>query len=299
MHTKERLSTALRLLCFGILLAATAIRLGADFFSRPPEAAAAPPEEVYPTMLYEPEVDKLIFSESEAPVDNTSGAPIDVQALMQRSLNFSITREPLVLIVHTHATEAYCQSPDARSTDISENVVHIGGLLSQTLIENGINTLHDTTLIDAMGYYDAYSHAAEIIEGYLQKYPSIQMVIDVHRDSIADSSGAQLPLTTQLDGQSAAQLMFVMGTDYGGHYHPNWEDNLAFALQLQAFCEQKAPGLFRNLTLRAQRYNQHLTPGSLLIEVGTAGNTLQEAENSIRFFAKRLAELLLRSNAAK
>ncbi len=292
MRTKERLSAAVRLLCFGILLVATAIRLGSEFYDTKPAVAAMPTEEIYPTMLYAPEEDKLIFAENDVPIYNTSGAEVDAQRLMQKSLDFPISREPQILIVHTHATEAYCQSPDARSTDTNENVVHIGSILAKTLQENGINALHDETLIDAMGYYDAYAHAAEVIEGYLSEYPSIRMVIDVHRDSVADSSGAQIALRTQIEGQPAAQLMLVMGTDRGGHYHPNWEENLAFALKLQSVCEGKSPGIFRDLTLRAQRYNQHLTPHSILLEVGTAGNTLQEAETSIRFFAKSLAELL-------
>ena len=266
MRTKERFATGVRLLCFVILLTATAIRFGVEFYENQPVRAAEPTEEIYPTMLY-------------SPTEPTARAEPPTNA-------------PEILIVHTHATEAYCNTPDARTTDTSQNVVHIGEVLAQTLNDNGICTLHDTTLIDAEGYYDAYPRAAEVIATYLQEYPSIQMVIDVHRDSVTDSSGNELPLSAQISGTPAAQLMLVMGTNASGMEHPNWEGNLAFATQLQAFCEERAPGVFRKLDLRSQRYNQHLTPRSMLLEVGTAGNTMQEAEVSIRFFALCLAELL-------
>jgi len=304
MRTKERLSATVRLLCFGILLVATAIRLGTELYERQPAIAATttqPTENIYPiypTIFYEPPAERtrLTFQESDtafAPIDNWSGIDIDAGELIARATNFELSDEPMILIVHTHATEAYCQTPGARTTDTSQNVVHIGQLLAQTLNENGINTLHDTTLIDESGYYDAYSRAAEIIEGYLGKYPSIQMVIDVHRDSITDENGDQIALHAQIEDTSAAQLMFVMGTNTSGLYHPNWQENLSFALKLQALCEKEAQGLFRDLNLRSQRSNQHLTPHSLLIEVGSAGNTLQEAETSIRYFAQQLSKLLL------
>ena len=126
----------------------------------------------------------------------------------------------------------------------------------------------------------------------MEEYPSIQMVIDVHRDAITDTNGEELAMRTELNGQSAAQLLFVMGTDAGGLEHPNWEGNLAFALQMQAYCTSDAPDLFRELSLRSSRYNEHLTPYSVLLEVGSAGNTLDEAIRSVEFFGTKLAELL-------
>ena len=132
----------------------------------------------------------------------------------------------------------------------------------------------------------------QIIEGYLEKYPTIQMVLDVHRDSATDASGKEVALTAQYKGEQAAQLMFVMGTGASGQSHPNWRQNLSFALKLQALCEKEAPGIFRDLNLRSQRYNQHLTPHSVLVEVGSAGNTLSQALASAELLADCLTRLL-------
>ena len=117
-------------------------------------------------------------------------------------------------------------------------------------------------------------------------------MIDGHRDAVTDADGAELAMTASLDGQSAAQLLFVMGTDAGGLPHPNWQGNLALAMQLQAYCTKSAPNLVRELSLRGARYNEHLTPCSVLLEVGAAGNTLDEAIRSVEFLGEKLAELI-------
>lgn len=296
MHTKERFYLTVRLLCFGILLTAVGLRFGGVFFAqseKPPEST----EKTYPTMIYEPtERSSLTFTEDDAalvPILNWSGAQVDAQRLIQQPLELSVTDEPLILILHTHATEAYADTADYRSTDPSCNVVRIGAVLAESLKESGIAAIHDTTLIDLNDYYDAYDHAAQIIENYLKTYPSIRMVIDVHRDSVTDAQGNQIPLTAQIGKETAAQLMLVMGTDTSGLPHPEWEKNLSFALQLQALCAKEMPGLFRSLNLRSQRYNQHLTPHSILLEVGSAGNTLGQAETACRLLAKQLSKLIL------
>lgn len=306
MVTKERFGITVRLVCFGMLLTAVVFRFGHALHSGelqlPQFQAQAPVQstmhEEFPTLLYTPPTEpaKLTFTTSDAEyvqILNWSGASIDAASLICEPLHFDLSDEPLILILHTHATEAYSGTDGHRTTDTAENVVRIGQEIAQRLQKNGIGVIHDTTLIDRSGYYDSYVRAAEIIEAYLQEYPSIQMVIDVHRDSVTDASGTQIPLTAQIDGEPAAQLMLVMGTDAAGLYHPHWRKNLSFALKLQSLCEQSADGIFRDLNLRSERYNQHLTPHSILIEVGAAGNSMQEALRSAQFFGDMLTKLLL------
>lgn len=290
----------LRCLCFGILLTATVCRLLSEGSFLPASAQTAVYEEQkeeYPALSYAlPEVVKLNFAPEDAAlveVEDRSGLTWDQQSLLTRTLDFPLGQEPAVLIIHTHTTEAYSPAPSYRSKDPQENVARVGQAVAEILRENGIPTLHDTTLHDGSAYEDAYEKAAQTVETYLQQYPGIQMVIDIHRDAVAGSDGAQLAFCSQVEGRQGAQLLFVMGTNAAGQYHPNWQGNLSLALKLQTLCEKEAPGLFRDLSLRSQRYNQHLTPYSLLLEVGTAGNTLEEAILSAEFFAQQLSRLLL------
>lgn len=324
MKTKERLT--LRSVCFALLLTAVALRLAmmlggsggqslALFFGlgllpdepspTPTDATDAPiTAETFPPLEYRTPSRLLRFTAQDAElvdIANRSGAEIDAAALITQPISFDLTADgPLVLIVHTHATEAYsCADGDYYTTDepyhtddVQFNVVRVGQALTDRLNALGIETLHDTTLYDKEGYYDAYERTAEGISAYLAEYPSIQMVIDVHRDAIADENGDELAVMTTLDGQEAARLLLVMGTDTAGLTHPNWRENLSFAIQLQALCEKDAQGCFRQMSLRSERYNEHLTPHSVLLEVGAAGNTLRQALRSVEFFAEELAELL-------
>lgn len=310
MKNQTLTRTSLRRVCLALLLTACALRAVQEL---PPRAAAkeavvpAVQEEAaraeFPTLIFCPpaQTSPQTVEAAEVSVRNPMGAELDLQALLAAPLHFDGAADgPLILIVHTHATEAY--TPEAgeayeswgayHTLDASQSVVRVGQALADRLNANGIETLHDTTMHDALGYDDAYERAAGVISAYLETYPSIQMVIDVHRDAAEDAAGRQVALLTQIDGAPAAQLLFVVGTDLGGLEHPNWRGNLALALQLQSYCEGVTPGVFRTLSLRRQRYNGHLTPNSLLLEVGAAGNTLPQAIRSVEFFADRLAELL-------
>lgn len=311
MQGKKQVLLTLRWACFALLLAGVMFRLaGSADWSKirtilpdpsTPEETQAPSltstEPTFPTMYFdvasptnsdEPEVQTVS-------VYNTTGASLDLDALLAAPIQFDLTASgPVVLIVHTHATEGYADTAETNysSYDTSRNVVRVGQAMADRLNENGISTIHDTTLNDVPGYNDAYERTAQVISGYLEEYPSIQMVIDVHRDSIADDSGAQIPLLTTLNDAPAAQMLLVMGSNISGMEHPNWEQNLSFALQLQSYCQAAAPDSFREILLRSSRYNEHLTPHSILLEVGAAGNTLDQALNSAVFFADRLAGLL-------
>ena len=309
MRTEERRRLRAGAMCILMVLSALAFRLAGDIWKRVPErisekaaASGACLEKVqgplFPTMEYIPPEPKKgpAFSPGDGervPLINWSGAEVDCGELISRPLEFPVSGEPQILIVHTHATEAYRDMENYRSRDGEHSVVHVGEVLTEELNARGISTLHDSTFIDCMeGWDDPYVPAEDLIKEYLARYPSIQMVIDLHRDGAVDEEGNQIPLLCEINGEPAAQLLLVMGTDQAGLYHPHWEENLSFALKLQTLGSRDCPGLFRSLCLRASRFNQHLTPHSILLEVGAAGNSMEEAERSVRFFAGELAKLL-------
>ena len=229
----------------------------------------------------------------EESIDNRWGGQLDIDALLQKELSSAIGEDPWVLILHTHGSEAYGDKEGYRSDDPASNVIRVGAEIAQALEKAGIPTIHDTTAYDLQaGYNSAYEAAAKAIETHLDNYPRIRVVIDVHRDAAPDGQGGQKALTAQLQGTSAAAMMLVMGTDTAELPHENWQDNLAFALRLQDYIGTDAPGIMRKISLRSARYNEHFTPCSLLLEVGSAGNSLQEAICSGRYFGQKLGEFL-------
>lgn len=246
----------------------------------------------------------LEFSPEEADAITIAGGctyDVDKAALLTRPSALDVSGDgPKVLIVHTHSSEAYTQeagweytpSDPLRTEEPTRSVIRVGDEIAAVLESRGIEVLHDTALNDYPTYNGAYARMEATIERYLKAYPSIQMVLDVHRDAAADAAGEQLAFTTQLDGESCAQIMLVVGTDQGGLSHPGWQENLANALKLQALMNRRYPGLCRSLDLRTERFNQHETPGSLLAEFGAAGNTLREAIRAGRCFGTCVAELL-------
>lgn len=246
----------------------------------------------------------LVFTDEEADAITIAGActyTVDKRALLQQPSQLTLSQDdPTVLIVHTHSCEAYTIEPGweyessdrLRTTDAARSVIRVGDEIAAALNARGIETLHDTALNDYPSYSGAYARMETTISRYLEEYPSIQMVIDVHRDAADDADGNPVCFSADVSGERCAQLMLVVGTDEGGLTHPDWEENLANALKLQVLLNRKAPGLCRDLDLRTERFNQHLTKGSLLCEFGSTGNTLQEAIRSGRLFAEALAELL-------
>ncbi len=247
----------------------------------------------------------LTFSPAEAEAISISGGctyPVDRQALLLRPSQLDVSREgPKVLIVHTHSSEAYTQeagftyteSDPLRTGDAAYSVIRVGDEIAAALAARGIETLHETALNDYPSYDGAYARMEETIRGYLAQYPSIQLVLDVHRDAALNTDGSQLDFSCTLpDGARCAQVMLVVGTDEGGLYHPEWEENLANALKLQALLMRQTDGLCRSIDLRTERFNQHLTHGSLLAEFGAAGNTLSEALRAAQLFGAALGELI-------
>ena len=168
----------------------------------------------------------------------------------------------------------YPESDELRTQDSRYSVIRIGDEIAQILQDAGIDVLPDTEPNDYPNYNGAYERMRQTIEGYLAAYPTIQMVLDLHRDAAEDAGGVPVALTAYPDGEACAELMLVVGTDEGGLPHPDWQENLANALKLQALLNRSAPGLCRDLDLRTERFNQHETPGSLLVEVGASGNKM-------------------------
>ncbi len=211
---------------------------------------------------------------------------------------------PQILIVHTHGSESYTPAPgtdvvwsgDYRTTDYRYNVVKVGDEMAEVFVEAGLSVLHDRTLYDYPSYSGAYDRSLASIQHYLEEYPTIQYILDVHRDAIEDGQGNQYKVISELqDGSTAAQMSLVIGSDGSGLSHPNWLQNLRLAAAMQNAVLEEYPSLMRPITLRNSRYNQHATTGSLLLEVGAAGNAPQEAILAGRLFAQKMADLLTAS----
>ena len=208
---------------------------------------------------------------------------------------------PQILIIHTHATESYTkagqdnyeESDPYRTTDDAHNVVRVGDEMAAAFAQAGLNVLHDRTLHDYPNYNGAYTRSKETVERYLEAYPSISVVLDVHRDAImGEKDTIYKAMTDDEVIGDCAQIMLVVGTEDGGGSHPNWRQNLSFAIALERQLNQDKPTLARPITLRKSHYNQQLSVGSLLVEVGTHGNTLQEAVNAARAFAESVAPVI-------
>ena len=236
--------------------------------------------------------------QQETLVQVNSSWAVDTAALLQQPLHWQLKGEtPTVLILHTHATEsyeptgAYQESSPYRTLDTAYNMISIGDRVTELLEAGGIRVLHDRTHHDYPSYNSAYSNAREALKTYLTENPSLCLVLDLHRDAREDETGKQKGETMEIGGKPVANLMLVMGSDKGNLPYPNWETNLALAVKLQAQLETEYPGLCRPVKLAASRYNQDLCPGALLVEVGAAGNTHEEALAAAELLAQGILAL--------
>lgn len=198
---------------------------------------------------------------------------------------------PQVLIYHTHTTESYdCV---ARSTDLTKSVCAVGDRIAEQLQAAGIGVLHDKTVHDYPAYDGSYDRSIVTMQNDMKKYPGIQVTLDIHRDAMHRDDGTALKTTTVIDGKKAAQIMIISGCDDDGTLkYPNWEYNLRLALRFQKALSDTYPSLARPLDFTARKYNEDITKGSLLIEIGTDVNTLDEAEYSGELLGKVLAQVL-------
>lgn len=206
---------------------------------------------------------------------------------------------PQVLIFHSHATEAYTpsgtdvyeESDSYRTLNTDQNMVRVGEEMAKIFEAAGIEVIHDTTLYDYPSYNEAYNRSSAGVAHWLEEYPSIQLVLDVHRDALAASDGT-IYKTVAGTVENCAQVMMVMGSDAMGQEHPNWRINLSLATSIQKALADKWSTLARPLVLRTSRFNQHQSTGEILLEVGTHGNTLQEAITAARLYARTVADMM-------
>ena len=240
--------------------------------------------------------------------NNTRQTAADIAAEAAQPLPFAIEKDsaaPQVLIMHTHATEDYRLSAGlwftpgdgARSTDRSINMCAVGRVMADTLNAAGICTLHDETLNDYPSYTGSYENSRAVVQRYLAQYPSIKVVLDVHRDAIETEGGSRMAPVCTVDGRQAAQVMIICGCDNGGSVRlPGWRQNLRFAAAWERSMEGMYPGFTRPVLFSYRFYNQDLTTGSLLIEIGGHGNNLNEALYAGQLAANGLVQALLGSD---
>ena len=201
---------------------------------------------------------------------------------------------PVILLMHTHGSESY-EDPETgvyRTQDPEKSVIAVAEQMKAILEQRGYQTVHDTTICDEPDFNHAYQTSRQVIQNAMEEYPTIALVLDIHRDSVEDENGEQMRMACTADGEDAAKLMLVVGTDAGGLEHPSWRENLSLAAVLQARMQQNYPGMMRPINLRTERFNQDLAPMDLLVEVGASGNTLEEAVRSGKALASVLADVL-------
>lgn len=208
--------------------------------------------------------------------------------------------EPTILVYHSHTTESYTlldagyytESLDLRSDDNAKNMVRVGDELCRYLEMMGFNVIHDTEIHDT-DYNGAYDSSRKSIEEYLEKYPTIDITIDVHRDDITYDNNTKVKPTATINGKKAARMMMIAGAEYGRiENYPDWEYNLGFVLAVQNKAAEMYEGLMRPVLFSERKYNMDVTRTSFLLEVGTDANTLDEACYSARLFATALGTLL-------
>lgn len=236
-------------------------------------------------------------------VKNTSGLDIDIakELSLKPDVRIKKSDQPQVLIYHTHTSESYLKKDEGffyesyypRSTDSARNVTRVGEEIAKKLNEHGIVTIHDMTYHDSPTYKGSYSRSRKTIQENLDKYPSIQVTIDIHRDSMGSLESGKVKPTFRINGNKAAQIMVVAGCDKDGSAgFPDWEYNLRLALRVQQKCETMFPGLTRPMSFGNFRYNMNLSHGAMLIEVGSDVNTLGEAVYSGALVGEALAGVL-------
>ena len=220
--------------------------------------------------------------------------------------NIKLTKEMLtpnvninmnsILIYHTHTCESYTptkeysykESGNFRTTDLNCNMVRVGDELEKYMKHYGYNVIHDRTIYDS-SYSQSYDRSLKGVAKLLEKNEDTEILFDLHRDAIGDSSYAP---TVKIGEEEAAQLMFVIGSNGGGSEHANWNENLKLAIKIQEKANELYPGLFKPIILRDSRYNQQLAKGASIIEVGATGNTMEQCLTSMKYLAKILSEVL-------
>ena len=264
----------------------------------PPEALPLPAIVTAPTEAPEPTLPVFTAQDgADIQLYNTAGVDLDPETAILQAPAWPEVDGPKVLIYSSHATESYQKNGENytetavyRTLDSGFNMLSLGAALEAALEARGIPVLRDEALHDYPSYNDSYISSRKSAQAYLDEYPSLCLVLDLHRD--ASSGKQQLRPLVQMAGGAAAKIMLVVGTDRGNRIHPNWQKNFSLALRLQTLLERASPGITRPINIRSQRFNQDLSPGALLIEIGGAGNTHQEALASTDILAQAIEALL-------
>ena len=212
--------------------------------------------------------------------------------------DYEVKNKKDIIIYHTHTSESYTptkeneyiQSGNFRTTDLNHSVVRVGRELKSNLEKLGFSVLQSEEKHDYPAYTGSYSRSLKTAENLLIEKPETDIVFDIHRDAVGSSS-TYAP-TVEINGEKVAQLMFVIGTNDGGGKHPNWQNNLKFAVKVQEKANEMYPGLFRSINLRSSTFNQRIRDAACIIEVGATGNTLEEATGSMKYLAEVLNETL-------
>lgn len=326
--TEKALRSVLERLGTSEAVTALALKSQAVYLSAPAPESPSPPPSAYPEesaseKISEPEVVKpkasgaatrniLVYNPEPEPkevpqqpgVENYGGISIlnkteyipDIKTLLSENPGFTVPAQgPQILIIHTHGSEAYecdgsyVESDPSRTQDKEHSVIRVGDVLSESLSSLGFFVLHDRSVYDYPSYSGSYSRSLSSVSSALEQYPELTVVIDIHRDSITLADGS---LWRSSYDEKTAQVMLIVTNGENGLAHPDWLSNFRFALRLQSFLDAEYPGLARPLLLSPERYNQNAAPGYLLIEVGSDGNTLSEAEEAARLLSVALASVL-------
>lgn len=246
----------------------------------------------------EKNIDSVVTS-GKINIINQTKYSVNINKLLAEPLNLPNKKGPQILVYHTHTTESYLKSLEqltmknvaSRTTDSKYNVTRVGEALISNLKKYDINVLHDTTIHDK-DYNSSYVNSLKTLTKYVDKYSSLKMTIDLHRDAV---SGQKLRVVKQINGKSAAQIMFVIGTD-SKLSNPKWKENLKLALKIQARLNELYPGIAKPVYISKNRYNQHLTNGSVIVEIGGDGNTIDECVRSTEYLARAVNDVLYKSN---
>ncbi len=263
-----------------------------------PEAVITPPQSAESSDSALPSHNEIISAPGPE-INNATSYNIDTDSLCRQpsDIKISLSDEPEVLVFHTHTTECYdgdeMSGESERTTNENYNVCAVGDVICDTLESYGIHTIHDKTIHDYPSYQGSYTRALSTLTADLEKYPSIKVTLDIHRDAYVYSDGSKLRVATNINGKDTAQVMLVLGTDSMGLYHPHWRSNLVLAAKIQSAAQIMYPDMMRPINLRRERFNMHATKGSLLIEVGSNGNSLAEARSSAEYIGRAIAAALL------
>lgn len=230
---------------------------------------------------------------------NLTTYKVDVEKLLKEELKFSLNKKDIeTVIYHTHTTESYTQSNDYRyqasgvyrTLDINANMIRIGEEMKKNLQKNGIGVYHDKTIYDYPDYNSSYSKAGKGILETLKKYKNTKIVLDLHRDAISVNTDQYKPVV-QIEDKKVAQFLLVVGTNQGGLKHSEWRENLKLALKIKKLADEKYPGLCRYVILRKERFNQQVTNGAMIVEMGATGNTVEEVLQTSKYVSELIAEV--------